>query len=45
MVGHRIPAWYDKEGNYVVAATEEELMREYAAKYVDSQWSTVADTG
>jgi valyl-tRNA synthetase len=31
--GHRIPAWYDKEGNYVVAATEEEAYREYAAKY------------
>lgn len=27
--GHRIPAWYDKEGNYVVARTEEEAFKKF----------------
>ena len=27
--GHRIPAWYDDQGNYVVAKTEEEAMAHY----------------
>ena len=31
--GHRIPAWYDKEGNYVVAATKEDAEKEYSSKY------------
>lgn len=31
--GHRIPAWYDAEGNYVVAKTEQEAREEYARKY------------
>lgn len=31
--GHRIPAWYDAEGNYVVAKTAEEAQKEYALKY------------
>ncbi len=30
--GHRIPAWYDKEGNYYVAATEEEAYQKYLDK-------------
>ncbi len=31
--GHRIPAWYDAEGNYVVAATKEEAENEYSNRY------------
>ena len=31
--GHRIPAWYDDEGNYVVAKTLEEADSEYRKKY------------
>ncbi|HET9488075.1 MAG TPA: valine--tRNA ligase [Chryseosolibacter sp.] len=31
--GHRIPAWYDAEGNYVVAKTHEEALGEYRKKY------------
>lgn len=31
--GHRIPAWYDADGNYVVAKTEEEARVEYSKKY------------
>jgi valyl-tRNA synthetase len=31
--GHRIPAWYDDQGNYVVAKTEEEAITLYKAKY------------
>jgi valyl-tRNA synthetase len=27
--GHRIPAWYDAEGNYVVAATKEEAVEKF----------------
>ncbi len=27
--GHRIPAWYDAEGNYVVAATKEEAAEKF----------------
>ncbi len=41
--GHRIPAWYDKDGNYVVAENEEEAIKIYCEKYaVDSRQSTVA---
>ena len=40
--GHRIPAWYDSEGNYVVAESEEEAYRLYREKFaVDSRQSTV----
>ena len=35
--GHRIPAWYDADGNYVVARTEEEARAEYNKKYPGSQ--------
>ena len=31
--GHRIPAWYDEAGNYVVAKTQEEAATAYAQKY------------
>lgn len=31
--GHRIPAWYDEKGNYVVAANEAEAIEAYTAKY------------
>jgi valyl-tRNA synthetase len=31
--GQRIPAWYDEQGNYVVAATEAEAHQQYEAKY------------
>jgi valyl-tRNA synthetase len=30
--GHRIPAWYDKEGNYYVAKTEEQAYQKYLDK-------------
>ncbi len=31
--GHRIPAWYDEKGNYVVAKTEEEAVNIYKEKF------------
>jgi valyl-tRNA synthetase len=31
--GHRIPAWYDSEGNYVVAKTHDEAKAAYTLKY------------
>lgn len=31
--GHRIPAWYDERGNYVVAANEQEAVKAYQEKY------------
>jgi valyl-tRNA synthetase len=31
--GHRIPAWYDTDGNYVVAKTEDEALKKYRIKY------------
>ncbi len=31
--GHRIPAWYDADGNYVVAATAETAATAYAGQY------------
>lgn len=31
--GHRIPAWYDGEGNYVVAKTEADAKARYAEKH------------
>jgi valyl-tRNA synthetase len=48
--GHRIPAWYDQEGFYVVAKTEEEAYKEYqtqkpgAPKPKLTQESDVLDT-
>jgi valyl-tRNA synthetase len=34
--GHRIPAWYDPEGRFVVAATQEEAFQKFK-----SEWSIV----
>jgi valyl-tRNA synthetase len=31
--GHRIPAWYDETGRFVVAATEEEAKKAFAAQH------------
>ncbi len=31
--GHRIPAWYDSEGRFVVAATEEEAKKMFNAQF------------
>ncbi|MFN4284664.1 MAG: valine--tRNA ligase [Lacibacter sp.] len=31
--GHRIPAWYDAQGNFVVAATREEAVQLYAQQF------------
>ncbi len=31
--GQRIPAWYDEQGNYVVAETEEEAKKIYQSKF------------
>lgn len=31
--GHRIPAWYDTKGNYVVAKTHEQALERYRSKY------------
>lgn len=31
--GHRIPAWYDEKGNYVVAANYDDALKLYSAKY------------
>ena len=31
--GQRIPAWYDRDGNYVVAATKENALIEYKNKF------------
>jgi valyl-tRNA synthetase len=31
--GHRIPAWYDKEGNYYVAENETEALNKWAEKH------------
>ncbi|PPC75842.1 valine--tRNA ligase [Pokkaliibacter plantistimulans] len=44
--GHRIPAWYDAEGNVYVARTEEEARSKYnlSAELVLSQDNDVLDT-
>ncbi|MBK7692464.1 MAG: valine--tRNA ligase [Bacteroidetes bacterium] len=34
--GHRIPAWYDDKGNFVIAKTEEEATKLYAETYGDT---------
>lgn len=35
--GHRIPAWYDGEGNYVIAKTEEEAVEEHRKQFPDAK--------
>lgn len=39
--GHRIPAWYDAEGRFVVAATKEEAVILYKTKYGQQQDTNV----
>ncbi len=40
--GHRIPAWFDADGNFVVAENEEEAIKIYNKKFaVDGQQTTV----
>lgn len=34
--GHRIPAWYDEQGRYVVAATAEEALQLFQSTYGES---------
>ena len=41
--GHRIPAWYDEKGNYVVAANEQSALKEFAEKYGSSPVSIRQD--
>ena len=35
--GHRIPAWYDEEGRFIVAKNEDEAMKEYKIRNPKSQ--------
>lgn len=39
--GHRIPAWYDDAGNYVVAKTHDEALAEYSKKYPELKITTL----
>jgi valyl-tRNA synthetase len=39
--GQQIPAWYDEEGNYVVAATEEEAKKQWLIKNPKSEISNL----
>jgi valyl-tRNA synthetase len=39
--GHRIPAWYDEQGNYVVARTEAEAKATHAANHPQSKNTTL----
>lgn len=39
--GHRIPAWYDESGNYVVAKTHEEALAEYGKKFAGNNVSVL----
>lgn len=39
--GHRIPAWYDENGNYVVARTLEEALEKYKTKYPTNSVNTL----
>lgn len=41
--GHRIPAWYDEEGNYVVAENEKEAIQEFSKKYGKSNLTIKQD--
>lgn len=34
--GQQIPAWYDEQGNYIVAKTHEEALEKYAVQYPQS---------
>lgn len=35
--GHRIPAWYDQEGNFVIARTEAEAIEEHRKQFPDAK--------
>jgi valyl-tRNA synthetase len=35
--GHRIPAWYDHEGNFVIARTEAEAMSEHQQQFPEAK--------
>jgi valyl-tRNA synthetase len=39
--GHRIPAWYDDEGFYVVARTEDEALKLYKSRKPDTKVTTL----
>lgn len=39
--GHRIPAWHDDEGNFVVARTEEEARAEYVHQFPGKDVSAI----
>ena len=39
--GHRIPAWYDAKGNYVIARTEEEAQQEYQRQFSNTESTTL----
>ncbi|GAB2809677.1 valine--tRNA ligase [Ferruginibacter profundus] len=39
--GHRIPAWFDEEGNYVVATNEEEAKKEWQIKHPQADISNI----
>jgi valyl-tRNA synthetase len=41
--GHRIPAWYDEEGNYVVAENEKEAIQEFSKQYGKSNLTIKQD--
>jgi len=43
--GHRIPAWYDCEGNIYVAATAEEVEKQFKAFLANISQSAPGDTG
>lgn len=39
--GHRIPAWYDEKGNYVVAKTHEEALKIHSEKFPNIKSETL----
>jgi len=41
--GHRIPAWYDEAGNYVVAENEEEAYKLYQSKFENRNSKLIQD--
>lgn len=40
--GHRIPAWYDTDGNFVVAASEEEARDKFKSQFPNSDSSKLS---
>lgn len=39
--GQRIPAWYDEEGNFVIAKTEEEAREQFKLRTPNSEFRTI----